>query len=79
MSEQNKQEIICDLIEELLLQGMDEDSHFRFYSYLDSSLSIQDISDTINNIEKMDLLMFKLRPIIIDILKEVKEDYEEEE
>lgn len=72
-------EFLVDLIEELIFSGIDEDSHFRFQGFnLENSMDKQmseKILNYISDIDKMDLLMNELRPVIIEALKQVSEDY----
>lgn len=85
-----KKDLAFQMIEESLLESLDYYSH---YFYIDDSgqccfledLTIKDIEnvkntiqDTISNVDKMDILMNDLRPVVINVLKNAISLYENE-
>ena len=69
-----KDEIILDLIEHLIEQGIDEDAHYR--SCNSDQLEASDIRELLSDIDRLDSLMHNLREVVIEKLNQVASCYE---
>ena len=69
-----KDEIILDLIEHLIEQGIDEDAHYR--SCNSDQLEVSDIRELLSDIDRLDSLMHNLREVVIEKLNQVASCYE---
>ena len=70
-----KDQIIADLIEHLIEQGIDEDAHYRACN--SDKLEASDIRELVSDIDRLDSLMHNLREVVIQKLKQVADCYEQ--